>query len=157
MLIHHLHAILFHHVILPCRMAWYFWCNWLVYKDAPNLKIHSFETFCLSRLLRRKWVQLFHNNRRNRKIFIFGQKGSLGIMSDNLGSVISGSLYYKKASQQKQSITRVGNNKSLCFCCCCCRCCQGCQIFLSTKYQNGKNIPNYDELYQMSIKCNKRP
>jgi hypothetical protein len=28
---------------------------------------------------------------------------------------------------------------------------QGCQIFLGTKYQNGKNIPNYHELYQMSI------
>jgi hypothetical protein len=28
---------------------------------------------------------------------------------------------------------------------------QGCQIFLGTKYQNGKNITNYHELYQMSI------
>jgi hypothetical protein len=34
---------------------------------------------------------------------------------------------------------------------------QGCQIFLRTKYQNGKNIPNFHELYQMSIKYNKRP
>jgi hypothetical protein len=34
---------------------------------------------------------------------------------------------------------------------------QGCLIFLGTKYQNGKNVPNYLELYQMSIKYNKRP
>jgi hypothetical protein len=34
---------------------------------------------------------------------------------------------------------------------------QGCQIFLGTKYQNGKNIPNYHELCQMPIKYNKRP
>jgi hypothetical protein len=34
---------------------------------------------------------------------------------------------------------------------------QGCQIFLGTKYQNGKNIPNYHKLYQMFIKYNKRP
>jgi hypothetical protein len=34
---------------------------------------------------------------------------------------------------------------------------QGCQIFLGTKYQNWKNIPNYHKLYQMSIKYNKRP
>jgi hypothetical protein len=34
---------------------------------------------------------------------------------------------------------------------------QGCQIFLFTKYPNGKNIPNYHELYQMSIKYEKRP
>jgi hypothetical protein len=33
----------------------------------------------------------------------------------------------------------------------------GCQIFLGTKYQNGKNIQNYHELYQVSIKYNKRP
>jgi hypothetical protein len=33
---------------------------------------------------------------------------------------------------------------------------QGCQIFLCTKYQNGKNIPNYNELCQMSISPNKR-
>jgi hypothetical protein len=33
---------------------------------------------------------------------------------------------------------------------------QGDQILLGTKYQNGKNIPNYRELYQMSIICNKR-
>jgi hypothetical protein len=32
---------------------------------------------------------------------------------------------------------------------------QGCQIFLGTKYQNGKNIPNYHELCQMFIKYNK--
>jgi hypothetical protein len=32
---------------------------------------------------------------------------------------------------------------------------QGCQIFLGTKYQNGKNIPNYHKLYQMSMKYNK--
>jgi hypothetical protein len=29
-----------------------------------------------------------------------------------------------------------------------------CQIFVGTKYQNGKNIPNYSELYRMSIKYN---
>jgi hypothetical protein len=34
---------------------------------------------------------------------------------------------------------------------------QGCQIFLGAKYQNGNNVPNYHELYQMSIKYNKRP
>jgi hypothetical protein len=34
---------------------------------------------------------------------------------------------------------------------------QGCQIFLGTKYQNGKNITNCHELHQMSIKYNKRP
>jgi hypothetical protein len=34
---------------------------------------------------------------------------------------------------------------------------QGCQIILGTKYQNGKNIPNYHKLYQMSMKYNKRP
>jgi hypothetical protein len=34
---------------------------------------------------------------------------------------------------------------------------QGCQIFLGTKYQNGKNIPSYHKLYQMSIKYNKTP
>jgi hypothetical protein len=33
---------------------------------------------------------------------------------------------------------------------------QGCQIFLGTKYQKGKNIPYYLELYQTSIKYNKR-
>jgi hypothetical protein len=33
---------------------------------------------------------------------------------------------------------------------------QGCQIILGTKYQNVKYIPNYHELYQMSIKYNKR-
>jgi hypothetical protein len=32
---------------------------------------------------------------------------------------------------------------------------QGCQIFLVTKYQNGKNIPNYHKAYLMSIKYNK--
>jgi hypothetical protein len=34
---------------------------------------------------------------------------------------------------------------------------QGCQIFLGTKYQNWKNIPNYRKIYQMSIKYTKRP
>jgi hypothetical protein len=34
---------------------------------------------------------------------------------------------------------------------------QGCQIFLGTKYKNGKNISNYHELYPMSIKYNKCP
>jgi hypothetical protein len=38
---------------------------------------------------------------------------------------------------------------------------QGCQIFLGTKFQNGKNIPNYYKIYQMSkkyvIKYTKRP
>jgi hypothetical protein len=34
---------------------------------------------------------------------------------------------------------------------------QVCQIFLGTKYQNGKNMPNYHDLNQMSIKYNKRP
>jgi hypothetical protein len=33
---------------------------------------------------------------------------------------------------------------------------QGCQIFLSTKYQKGKNIPIYHKIYQMSIKYTKR-
>jgi hypothetical protein len=28
---------------------------------------------------------------------------------------------------------------------------QGCQIFLGTKYQNGKNIPNYHKPYQLSV------
>jgi hypothetical protein len=31
MLIHPLRVIIFHHVILPCHAAWYFWCNCLVY------------------------------------------------------------------------------------------------------------------------------
>jgi hypothetical protein len=35
--------------------------------------------------------------------------------------------------------------------------CRVARIFLGTKYQNGKNIPNYHELYQLSIKYNKRP
>jgi hypothetical protein len=30
-------------------------------------------------------------------------------------------------------------------------CVQGCQIFLSTIYQNGKNIPNGRKFYQMGI------
>jgi hypothetical protein len=30
--------------------------------------------------------------------------------------------------------------------------CHGCQIFLGTKYQTGKNIPNYHKMYQMAIK-----
>jgi hypothetical protein len=34
---------------------------------------------------------------------------------------------------------------------------QGCQISISTKYQNGKKLPNSHKLYQMSIKYNKRP
>jgi hypothetical protein len=34
---------------------------------------------------------------------------------------------------------------------------QGCQIFLVQNTQTGKNIPNYHEQYQMSIKYNKRP
>jgi hypothetical protein len=32
---------------------------------------------------------------------------------------------------------------------------QGCQIFLGTKYQNGKILSNYHELYQMSINITK--
>jgi hypothetical protein len=28
---------------------------------------------------------------------------------------------------------------------------QGCQIFLGTTYQNGKNIPNDHKIYQMAI------
>jgi hypothetical protein len=28
---------------------------------------------------------------------------------------------------------------------------QGCQIFIAAAYQNGKNIPNNQEIYQMSI------
>jgi hypothetical protein len=32
----------------------------------------------------------------------------------------------------------------------------GCQIFLYTKYQNGKNITNYHKRFQMSIKYTKR-
>jgi hypothetical protein len=28
---------------------------------------------------------------------------------------------------------------------------QGCHIFLGTKYQNGKNIPNYHELYLPNV------
>jgi hypothetical protein len=34
---------------------------------------------------------------------------------------------------------------------------QGCQIFLSTTYQNGRNVPNYHILYQTTIKCTKVP
>jgi hypothetical protein len=33
---------------------------------------------------------------------------------------------------------------------------QGCQIFIRTKYPNGKNVPNFHELHQMSIKYDKR-
>jgi hypothetical protein len=33
---------------------------------------------------------------------------------------------------------------------------QGCQIFLVQNTKTGKNIPNYHELYQMSIKYNKK-
>jgi Tfp pilus assembly protein PilF len=29
---------------------------------------------------------------------------------------------------------------------------QGCQIFLATTYQNGKNTPNSQKIYQMAIK-----
>jgi hypothetical protein len=29
---------------------------------------------------------------------------------------------------------------------------QGCQIFLETTYQNGKNIPNDHKMYQTAIK-----
>jgi hypothetical protein len=32
----------------------------------------------------------------------------------------------------------------------------GCQIFLGTIYQNGKYIPNYHKIYQMSIKCGEK-
>jgi hypothetical protein len=34
---------------------------------------------------------------------------------------------------------------------------QGCQIFLGTTYQNGKNIPNYHNIYQMAVKCKNIP
>jgi hypothetical protein len=34
---------------------------------------------------------------------------------------------------------------------------QSCQIFLSTTYQNGKNIPNNHEIYQMATKYTKWP
>jgi hypothetical protein len=30
--------------------------------------------------------------------------------------------------------------------------CQGCQILLATTYQNGKNIPNNQQIYQMAIR-----
>jgi hypothetical protein len=36
-------------------------CNRGLYKDAPTIKIHSFETYYWSWQLRLKWVQLFHN------------------------------------------------------------------------------------------------
>jgi hypothetical protein len=49
-------------------------------------------------------------------------------------------------AQEKETKKRVGTRSP-----------QGCQIFLGTKYQNAKNIPNYQELYQMPIKYNKRP
>jgi hypothetical protein len=52
------------HFIMLCHHAtqlYYFWCNHLIYKVAPNLEIHLFETFCSSRYLCPKWVQLFHN------------------------------------------------------------------------------------------------
>jgi hypothetical protein len=29
---------------------------------------------------------------------------------------------------------------------------QGCQIYLGTTYQNGKNIPNDHKMYQMAVK-----
>jgi hypothetical protein len=34
---------------------------------------------------------------------------------------------------------------------------QGRQIFLGTKYQNGKNVPNGHKIYQMVTKYNKLP
>jgi hypothetical protein len=34
---------------------------------------------------------------------------------------------------------------------------QGCQIFLSTTYQNGKNMPNDHTIYQMATKYTKWP
>jgi hypothetical protein len=34
-------------------------------------------------------------------------------------------------------------------------CTQGCQIFIATAYQNGKNIPNNQKIYQMAIKYTK--
>jgi hypothetical protein len=34
---------------------------------------------------------------------------------------------------------------------------QGCQIFLGTPYQNGKNIPNEHKIYQLAIKYTIRP
>jgi hypothetical protein len=34
---------------------------------------------------------------------------------------------------------------------------KGCQIFLGTKYQNGKNIPNYHELYQFTTNYSECP
>jgi hypothetical protein len=34
---------------------------------------------------------------------------------------------------------------------------QGCQIFLGTTYQNGKNIPNDHKMYQMDPKCSSWP
>jgi hypothetical protein len=34
---------------------------------------------------------------------------------------------------------------------------QGCQIFLGTKYQNVKNIPNVHKIYQMAVKLTKCP
>jgi hypothetical protein len=34
---------------------------------------------------------------------------------------------------------------------------QGCQIFLGTKYQNGKKYTKLPQIYEMSIKYNKRP
>jgi hypothetical protein len=34
---------------------------------------------------------------------------------------------------------------------------QGCQIFLATTYQNGKNVPNNQKMYQITRKCTKWP
>jgi hypothetical protein len=34
---------------------------------------------------------------------------------------------------------------------------QGCQMFLATTYQNGKNIPNDQKMNQMAIKYTKWP
>jgi hypothetical protein len=53
------------HTISSCYAGtsfhWISWCNHLVYKNAQNLKIHSFETYHSSWKLCLKWVQLFHN------------------------------------------------------------------------------------------------
>jgi hypothetical protein len=34
---------------------------------------------------------------------------------------------------------------------------QGCQIFLGTTYQNGENVPNNYEIYQIAVKLIKWP
>jgi hypothetical protein len=62
---HHVESSLVCHLVSSCYFTMpcgpIFWWHWMVYKDTPNLKIHSFETFCSSWLLRQKWVQLFQN------------------------------------------------------------------------------------------------